>query len=235
MPLPKIEYPIFSLEQPSTKKLIEFRPFTVKEEKILLIAEESDDSKDKLRAMRQIVRNCCLNLDQDPSDLPVFDLEYMYIKIRSKSVSNEVILSFKDEEDQKIYEFEVNLDDINVKFNENHKTNIELNDQYGIQMSYPTYEMLENINTESEFPTLEMASKCISLLYSLKTEEIYNMKEYTNEDIMEFLESILRSDFNNLVLNFFQTMPVLSYEIKYTNSLGTERIITLNSVSDFFP
>lgn len=235
MSLPKIEYPVFSLIQPSTQKKIEFRPFTVKEEKILLIAEESQDPKDKLRAMRQIISNCCLNLEEDVASLPSFDTEYMFIKIRSKSVSNEVTLNFRDEEDDRIYEFEVDLDEIQIKFDDNHKTDIKLNDQYGIVMKYPTYEMLENLDLEnSEFPTLEMASKCISILYDLEGDRVYNMSEYSNKEIVEFLESILRSDFKDSILNFFETMPVLSYKIEYTNSAGTERTIILNSVSDFF-
>ena len=235
MPLPKIEYPIFSLVQPSTQKSINFRPFTVKEEKILLIAEESQDSKDKLRAMRQIVSNCCIDLEEDVSNLPSFDIEYIFIKIRAKSVSNEVLLGFKDEEDGKVYEFEVDLDNIQVRFNENHKSDIKLNDKYGIVMKYPTYEMLENLNIEdSEFPTLEIAAKCISLLYDLENDNVFDMSEYSKEEILEFLSSLLRSEFNDIILTFFQTMPTLSHEIKYTNSLGTERIIILNSVSDFF-
>ena len=111
MSLPKIKYPIFELTLPSNGETVNFRPFTVKEEKFLLISQESQDQKDRIRAMRQIVNNCCINLPKDIGLLPVFDLEYCFLKIRAKSVGNIVELKYKDLTDEKIYEFQVDLDE----------------------------------------------------------------------------------------------------------------------------
>lgn len=233
MNLPKIQYPIFELTMPSTKEAIKFRPFTVKEEKILLISQESEDRKDRVRAMRQIVNNCCLNLPQDIGLLPPFDLEYCFLKIRSKSVGNIVELKYRDLTDQKIYEFEVDLDEIEITFNDGHDPNIKIDDNLGMIMKYPTIELLDNMkgDLESTETLFEIISKCISVIYD--ENAAYEASNYSNKEIYEFLESLPSKVFDDIT-KFFETTPVLRHELNYKDSEGTEKTITLDGIDDFF-
>ena len=233
MSLPKIQYPIFELTLPSNKETVTYRPFTVKEEKLLLISQESEDQKERIRAMRQIVNNCCFNLSQDIGLLPSFDLEYCFLKIRSKSVGNIVELKYRDLTDNKIYNFEVDLDELEVAFNENHKTSIKINDDLGIIMKYPTVELLNSIKTDIEDPetVFEVIKKCVATIYD--EDNTYDTKDYTNEEITEFVESIPAKAFDDIT-EFFETIPVLKHELHYKDSDGTDKTITLQGIDDFF-
>ena len=233
MSLPKIQYPIFELTLPSNKETVTYRPFTVKEEKLLLISQESEDQKERIRAMRQIVNNCCFNLSQDIGLLPSFDLEYCFLKIRSKSVGNIVELKYRDLTDNKIYNFEVDLDELEVAFNENHKTSIKINDDLGIIMKYPTVELLNSIKTDIEDPetVFEVIKKCVATIYD--EDNTYDTKDYTNEEITEFVESIPAKAFEDIT-EFFETIPVLKHELHYKDSDGTDKTITLQGIDDFF-
>ena len=233
MSLPKIQYPIFELTLPSNKETVTYRPFTVKEEKLLLISQESEDQKERIRAMRQIVNNCCFNLSQDIGLLPSFDLEYCFLKIRSKSVGNIVELNYRDLTDNKIYNFEVDLDELEVAFNENHKTSIKINDDLGIIMKYPTVELLNSIKTDIEDPetVFEVIKKCVATIYD--EDNTYDTKDYTNEEITEFVESIPAKAFEDIT-EFFETIPVLKHELHYKDSDGTDKTITLQGIDDFF-
>ena len=233
MSLPKIQYPIFELTLPSNKETVTYRPFTVKEEKLLLISQESEDQKERIRAMRQIVNNCCFNLSQDIGLLPSFDLEYCFLKIRSKSVGNIVELKYRDLTDNKIYNFEVDLDELEVAFNENHKTSIKINDDLGIIMKYPTVELLNSIKTDIEDSetVFEVIKKCVATIYD--EDNTYDTKDYTNEEITEFVESIPAKAFEDIT-EFFETIPVLKHELHYKDSDGTDKTITLQGIDDFF-
>ena len=233
MSLPKIQYPIFELTLPSNKETVTYRPFTVKEEKLLLISQESEEQKERIRAMRQIVNNCCFNLSQDIGLLPSFDLEYCFLKIRSKSVGNIVELKYRDLTDNKIYNFEVDLDELEVAFNENHKTSIKINDDLGIIMKYPTVELLNSIKTDIEDPetVFEVIKKCVATIYD--EDNTYDTKDYTNEEITEFVESIPAKAFEDIT-EFFETIPVLKHELHYKDSDGTDKTITLQGIDDFF-
>jgi hypothetical protein len=233
MPLPKIKYPIYELTLPSDKSTVKFRPFTVKEEKLLLIAQEGDDVVDRLNAVRQIVNNCCLNLSTDVGLLPAFDLGYIFLKMRSKSIGNILEPRYRDLEDEKIYDFIIDLDTIEVKFTEGHTNVIQLNDALGMVMQYPTIEMLDEVakyEDQSE-STVAMVKRCIAKIYD--EERTYDAAEYTDAELTEFLESIPSKDFEK-VIEFFSTMPTLFHELKYTNSVGTEKTITLQGIEDFF-
>ena len=233
MSLPKIQYPIFELTLPSNKETVTYRPFTVKEEKLLLISQESEEQKERIRAMRQIVNNCCFKLSQDIGLLPSFDLEYCFLKIRSKSVGNIVELKYRDLTDNKIYNFEVDLDELEVAFNENHKTSIKINDDLGIIMKYPTVELLNSIKTDIEDPetVFEVIKKCVATIYD--EDNTYDTKDYTNEEITEFVESIPAKAFEDIT-EFFETIPVLKHELHYKDSDGTDKTITLQGIDDFF-
>lgn len=233
MSLPKIQYPIFQFILPSTKETIKFRPFTVKEEKLLLIAQESDNQKDRLGAFRQIVNNCSLNLSKDIGELPSFDLEYAFLKIRSKSVGNTIDLKYKDLTDEQIYTFEVDLDELEITYDDNHTNNIMITDELGFIMTYPTVEMLDDVdlNSENTDSVLSLVKKCIKTIYD--ENNTYNPKDYTEEEINSFVEDIPAKAFEK-VTEFFNTMPVLKHDLKYKDSAGTEKTITLQGIDDFF-
>jgi len=233
MSLPKIQYPIFELTLPSSKETVKYRPFTVKEEKLLLISQESEDQKERIRAMRQIVNNCCFNLSQDIGLLPSFDLEYCFLKIRSKSVGNIVELKYRDLTDNKIYNFEVDLDELEVTFSDDHNSTIKINDTLGIVMKYPTVELLNSIKTDIEDPetVFEVIKKCVATIYD--EDNTYDTKDYTDKEIAEFVESIPAKAFEEIT-KFFETIPVLKHELHYKDSDGTDKTITLQGIDDFF-
>jgi hypothetical protein len=233
MSLPKIKYPIFDLTLPSTKEQINFRPFTVKEEKLLLIAQESENQADKIRAIRQIINNCCFNLPKDVGLLPSFDLEYCFMKIRAKSIGNIVELKYKDLTDKKIYTFEVDLDELEIKFNPEHNKTVSISDDLGLIMKYPTIEVLESVkddlkSTESSFTIIK---KCIETIYD--SDNTYDTSDYSDEDLSVFVESIPAKAFEGIT-KFFDTSPTLKHELKYKDEEGTEKTITLQGIDDFF-
>jgi len=232
MSLPKIEYSMVNIKIPSLNKNYKFRPFLVKEEKLLLMARESENSEDILLAIKQVVNNCLLDkLDIDK--LAVFDLEYIFLKLRSISVDNIVTLSYTDLEDKKSYEFKINLDDVKVIYPEKIDNNIKINGKSGIVMSYPSASLYE----DKEFLTLkkdylfELIIKCLDKLYI--EDNVYEFKNYKKQEIVEFLEGLNLKVFEQ-IQNFLLNVPKLNYEIKYTNSLGNNRSIVLNSLNDFF-
>lgn len=234
MGLPKINLPLFELKLPSSGETVKFRPFTVKEEKFLLIAQESDDSKARLLAIRQIVNNCCVDLPTDIGKLPSFDLEYCFIKIRSKSVGNELELAYRDKTDNRIYEFVVDLDELEVAFNPEHKNTFPITDTLGVVMGYPTIEQLAEMNLDLDKDPagiLELVKACISSIYDEET--VYETKDYSDKELDEFIESLPLDSFDAFT-RFFETMPVLRHELHYKDKDGTEKTITLEGIDDFF-
>jgi len=233
MSLPKINYPIFELTLPSTQKPLKFRPFTVKEEKILLIAQESENINDKLTAMRQVVNNCAINLPMDIGMLPIFDLEYCFLKIRAKSVGNIVELKYQDNDDKKIYTFEVDLDTVEITRDPNHSTTINLSSSLGLVMQYPTVETIIERKDKSDKTEdlIALVKSCIKSIFG--PEEVYTLDTVPDQEIVDFIESIPADQFEN-VANFFETMPVLKHELHYKDSNGTEKTITLLGIDDFF-
>ena len=196
------------------------------------MARESENSEDILLAIKQVVNNCVLDkLDIDK--LAVFDLEYIFLKLRSISVDNIVTLSYTDLEDKKPYEFKINLDDVKVIYPEKIDNNIKINSKSGIVMSYPSASLYE----DKEFLTLkkdylfELIIKCLDKLYI--EDNVYEFKNYKKQEIVEFLEGLNLKVFEQ-IQNFLLNVPKLNYEIKYTNSLGNDRSIVLNSLNDFF-
>lgn len=231
MPLPKLSTPIFDIKVPSKKTTMKFRPFLVKEEKLLLIGQQSDSAGDMILAIKQVINNCCLD-ELDIDSLASFDLEYIFIKLRARSVENVVTLQYRDNEDQKIYDFEVNLDEIEVNMTETVDNNIQLTDGIGITLHYPNVsaaERLANIKDEQDILNRLML-ECIDTIYD--SETVYPVNEYTEQEIMDFIDNIDAKSFRK-VEKFFESMPKLSHTLKYTNSLGNERSIELNSVQDF--
>jgi hypothetical protein len=233
MALPKISYPIFELTLPSTKQNIKYRPFLVKEEKILLTAQVSGESTDIVNSIRQVINNCILTEGVSIDSLTTFDLEYVFIKIRAKSVNNVVTLAYRDLEDEKRYEFEVDLDTIEIKEDPAHSKKIEIDSEKGLIMTYPSADVASAIKMmDGEMDVFfEILKGCIESVYD--RENVYNVKDTPPEELDEFVQSLDVNTFKK-IQDFFTTMPKLYYEIKYTNSLGKEKTIPLTTLNDFF-
>ena len=237
MALPKLKVPLFDVTIPSTNKNAKFRPFLVKEEKILLMAQAGGTKKEIVNALKQIINNCVVLSDGSSVDvdhLTTFDLEYLFIKIRAKSVDNMVKLRYMDHEDQKHYDFEVPLDQIEIIHTPEHKNKIKVDKEVGVALKYPTATMIlkmEELDIAEEDAALFMISSCIDYVYD--AENVYPAKDETPEELQTFVESLSVSAFTE-IQKFFDTMPKLYYKIEYTNSMGTEREIELSSLDDFF-
>lgn len=232
MALPKLSHPTFELEIPSTKQKIRYRPFLVKEEKILLIAQSSNDPKEIIYAVKQVLQNCCLE-QVDIDELTTFDIEYFFIKLRSKSVNNVVSLRYRDLEDDKVYDFEVDLETIEIQYNQSHEKCINVSKNTILNLKYPKMNMinsLEKIENETDL-VFEILRNCLDTIIH-DSQEI-KVSNYSKEEIDEFIMSMDVNSFNK-VQEFFNTMPKLKHEIIYTNSLGNERKIVLQSLNDFF-
>lgn len=233
MSLPKIQYPIFSEKVPSTGETIKFRPFLVKEEKILLIAQQSDEKEEAIEAITQILNNCItskIKIDE----LPIFDIEYLFLKLRSKSINNIVDLKYRDNEDQEIYEFTIDLDEIKVEVPTDKKNTIAITDDIGIVMRYPNFKSMKsfaNMDANNPEHTMEIIAKSIDKIYDANT--VYPASEYTVEDLKEFISN-LRIDQMAKVYEFFEAMPKLIHTLEYKNKAGKDRKIVLEGISDFF-
>ena len=215
MSLPVINTPTYELEIPSTKEKLVYRPFLVKEEKILLIAQEDGGEATIARAMKQIVHNCTFdNLDVD--NMPLFDLEYLFLQIRSKSVGEVAKISVLCQDDKKTYvEVEIPLDEVKVTFPKKHTNKIELTEDVGVVMSYPTLSVMEQgINLDDVQGIFKMIGHCIHLIY--QGEELHQKGDFTQKELDTFLESLTSEQFQKLQ-TFFETMPKLSHKIEVTN------------------
>ena len=236
MALPKINHPTFSLELISNGKTIRYRPFTVKEEKILLVAQSSEDRHQIIEAIRQVIANCVINTDFDVDKISSFDMEYIFINLRSKSVNNVVDVVLKDNEDGKDYNFQINLDEIKIVKKENHNKKIQINDELGVVMRYPNFNeanmFLTEENSDQIAVMLKMISKCIDLVY--EGEKLYKAGEdFSEEEALQFVNE-LPLDSTDKFREFFDNFPEIEYVIEYKNSLGNDRSYRLNGVSSFF-
>lgn len=233
MPLPKISYPIFEVKIPSTKKSVKFRPFLVKEEKVLLVAQSSEETSQVLSAIKQVLNNCILSEDTNVDDLTTFDLEYLFLKIRAKSVNSVISLAYRDTEDEKRYEFDIDIDSIEIKESEGHSNVIKVDDNLTLVMKYPKADLADLLLTvEQEYDIFfKILSYCLDKVVQGGVE--YSASDSTEQELEEFIQSLSVEAFKK-IQEFFNTMPRLYYEINYTNSLGNERTIKLTNLSDFF-
>lgn len=233
MSLPKISYPTFAIEIPSTKKKYAFRPFLVKEEKVLLMAKASEQESDILVAIKQVVNNCCLDDKFDVNKLSLFDLEYVFIKIRAQSVSDVVKVSYRDNEDNEIYEFDIDLEKVKVIFPEKVEDVVKIDDHAGIKLKYPEasiYEDKEFLNSGND-AFFQLIIRCLDKIY--EGDEVYDCKNYSHKDLSEYLESLDVKTFEK-IREFMMEQPQLNYKILYKNKLGNDREIILSTLSDFF-
>lgn len=233
MALPKIDKPLFSMLVPSQKREVKFRPFVVKEEKILLIAQQSGQEKDMVRAIKQILTNCVADEKFDVETLTTFDLEYMFLKLRAKSVNNVIEVSYRDVEDDKVYDFNIDLDEVEMLEQGKVDNNIKITDTIGVVMKYPSISIVENV--PDDLPAAELVEylvrSCIDVIYD--EDAVYPAKDTTEAELTEFIESLDIETFIK-IREFFDNLPRMYYKIEYKNSLGNDRTIELTTLSDFF-
>ena len=234
MTLPVIQTPTFELTVPSTKEVITYRPFLVKEEKILLLAMESDDEKQIQKALKQIVKNCTFN-KIDVDKVALFDLEYVFLRIRAKSVSEiaHIQVICPDDEETPV-EVEVPLEEIEVQFDEEHTNHIKINETVGVLMSYPQFETFYS-QKEGETP-VELAFRMVktSVASIYEGETVYERADFNDKDLEKFLNSLTSSQFQK-IQKFFESMPRLKHDVQVTNpKTGVESTVTLEGLGSFF-
>jgi len=236
MALPKINTPTYELVIPSTDEKIEYRPFLVKEEKILLIAMESGKQKDIISAIKQIVTACTFG-KLKIGRMPMFDVEYLFLNIRAKSVGevSELKLIAPDDKKTKV-DVSVDLSTIQVQEEEGHTNKIELTDEMGIYMQYPTVDTFgdSGITDITASNMLDVITACIAQIYDKKGEEVFEAKDQTKKEMLDFVEQLNSKQFQD-VQSFFDTAPKLKHEITIKNpKTKVESKVVLSGLGDFF-
>lgn len=232
MPLPKIDLPLYELTLPSNGKKVQYRPFTVKEEKILLTAQQSKDSEQIVMAIKQIVNNCLQDYDIDK--LALFDLEYILINVRSRSVDNNVEFEIEDPDTNEKVKLKLDLQNVKVYKDENHTNKIPVDDKYTLFLKYPSIDDFASILDKQDLSpekSYEILISCIDLLAS--EDEVYNFKDFTKKQVDEFVDS-LNSDVTKKIKIFFDTMPKVRHEMPYKNSKGADKVFTIQGTQSFF-
>ena len=236
MALPKLTTPTYELEIPSTDEKIKYRPFLVREEKILLIALESGESKDIITAIKDIVTECTYG-KIDLGKMPMFDVEYVFLQIRSKSVGEVSTLKLLCPDDKETYvNVDIDLSEIMVQVDEGHNPKIELTDEMGMNMTYPSIDLLSatGITDINASNMLDVISTCILQIYDKKGEEVFETKDQTKKEISEFVESLNTKQFQE-VQKFFDTMPKLKHTVEIDNpKTKVKSKVVLQGLNDFF-
>ena len=237
MPLPKISTPTYELELPSTGKKIKYRPFLVKEEKILIIAMESEDEKQITNAIKEVISSCIISRGVKIDQLSTFDIEYLFLNIRGKSVGEEVevMVTCPDDGVTQIPTV-INLDEIKVQKGKNHTRDIKLDDELVLRMKYPSLdEFIKNNFSGEEISvdnTFDLIASCVEQVYS--EEESWSASDCTKKELKQFLEQLSSKQFKEIE-NFFDTMPKLSHTVTVTNpKTGVESDIVLEGLTAFF-
>lgn len=234
MPLPTLNTPKFTLDIPSNKKKLEYRPYLVKEEKLLLIAQESKEPKAIISAIQELIESCTFG-KVTISELTMFDVEYIFLKIRSKSVGEVVKLKSKCPIDEQENEISVNLDELTVDFPKI-STKIVLADKVGIVMKYPSFEDIKNLSKFKDDEKIKMLNAtivaCIDYIYD--ADAIYKASETTNKDLEVFIDSLNSKQFQD-VQNFISNIPKLKYVTTVECSkCGHEYEVVLEGIQSFF-
>ena len=232
MSLPVINTPTYELEVPSTKETLKYRPFLVKEEKILLMAMEEEDQKHMVNAVRTIVDNCTFKT-LEIKKMPMFDLEYVFLNIRAKSVGE--VASVKvlcDDEEDTYAEVDIPLDKIQVKFQKDHTNLINLTDDIKIEMAYPTFEMLDGFDENDTKGIFDLIGKCVERV--IDGETLHERADFNKKELTDFLDSLNTKQFAE-VQKFFETMPKLSHDVEFTNpNTKKKHKKTLEGLNSFF-
>ena len=238
MPLPKIATPTYELELPSTGKTIQYRPFLVKEEKLLVLALESEDTKQITNAIKAVLRSCILTKGIKVDYLPTFDIEFLFLNIIGKSVGEELEINITcpDDEETQV-PISINLDDIKVQKKDGHTNQIKLDDSIMMEMKYPSLnEFIKNNfdpkDTNRMDQSFDLIASCIDKIYT--EEEVWATDDCTKKEMNEFLESMNSSQFKEIE-TFFETMPKLTHTIKVTNpKTKVKSDVLLEGLASFF-
>ena len=238
MPLPKITTPTYELELPSTEETILYRPFLVKEEKLLVIALESEDTKQITTAIKTVIKNCIITKNIKVETLPTFDIEFLFLNIRGKSVGEQVDVNIICPDDNETnVSISINLDDIKVQKNEEHTNKIKVDPTIMMEMKYPSLEQFiknnfDFNNQNAMDQSFDLIASCIDKIYT--EDEVWSTSDVTKKEVTEFLESMNSSQFKDIE-KFFETMPKLSHKIQITNpKTKVENEVTLEGLASFF-
>ena len=238
MPLPRISVPHYELELPSSGQTIKYRPFLVKEEKLLVIALESEDTKQITNAIKVVIKNCISTKEVKVETLPTFDIEYLFLNIRGKSVGEQVDVNIICPDDNETnVSVSINLDDIKVVKNEEHTNKIKVDKSIMMEMKYPSLEQfIKNnfdFNNENAMEqSFDLISSCIDKIYT--EDEVWSTADVTKKELTEFLESMNSSQFKEIE-KFFETMPKLSHKISVINpKTKVESEVILEGLASFF-
>jgi hypothetical protein len=238
MPLPKIATPTYELELPSTGETIKYRPFLVKEEKLLVIALESEDTKQITNAIKTVIKNCIETKGIKVETLPTFDIEYLFLNIRAKSVGEEIEVNIICPDDNETnVSVKINVDDIKVRKNDDHDNKIKLDDSLMMEMKYPSLDQFiksnfDISNNNALDQSFDLIASCVDKIYN--EEEVWATADVTKKELMEFLDQMNTSQFKQIE-KFFETMPKLSHTIKVKNpNTDVESEVVIEGLSSFF-
>ena len=238
MPLPKISTPTYELELPSSGKTIKFRPFLVREEKLLVLALESDDPKEITNAVKAVLKDCIQTRGVKVETLPTFDIEYLFLNIRGKSVGEDIEVSVLCPDDGETYaEVQISIDDIKVTKDKNHSNQIKLDENLMMEMKYPSLDQFVKSNFEFSNDnqvdqSFELIASCIDKVYS--ADEAWTTDDFTKKEVTEFLEQMNSAQFKEIE-SFFSTMPKLSHEVQVVNPKTKKKSkVTLEGLASFF-
>ena len=238
MPLPKISAPTYELELPSTGETIQYRPFLVKEEKLLVIALESEDTKQITTAIKTVIKNCILTKGIKVESLPTFDIEYLFLNIRGKSVGEELDVNIICPDDGRTeVSININLEDIEVQKNDEHEKKIKIDDSIMIEMKYPSLDQFIKNNFDfnkrnAMDQSFELIASCIGTIFT--EDEAWSTADCSKKEITEFLESMNSSQFKGIE-KFFETMPKLSHKVEVRNpKTKVESEVVLEGLASFF-
>ena len=237
MALPKLNVPVYETILPSTEKVIKYRPFLVKEEKLLFTAQESGEEA-VLPAVKQIIKNCVQG-EIDVDNLPIFDIEYLFLRLRAKSVGEEITIGLKPwgcpQNNGELCEFTtevpINLEEIKCVKDKTHTSKIMLDDKIGIMMKYPDISQLNLEGSENEMG-MRVIKKCIDMIFT--EEETHERDSFTDKELDDFIDSLNTKQMDK-IRNFFETMPTLKHTVKYKcKTCDEEKETTVQGLQSFF-
>ncbi len=238
MPLPTIVTPTYELELPSTGKKVKYRPFLVKEEKLLVLALETEDTKDISNAIKTVLKNCIQTRGVKVENLPTFDIEYLFLNIRGKSVGEEVEVNLIAPDDEVTQvPVTIHIDDIKIQKSEEHNSKVKLDDTLMMEMKYPSldqfiksnFDFTEEVSMDQSF---DLIASCIDKIYN--EEEVWSTADCTKKEVKDFLEQMNSMQFKEIE-KFFETMPKLSHSVTFTNpKTKVESTVVLEGLSSFF-